>query len=173
MSQKLLTLALGFVVTVTLCGCVGNDAGTASPGSEDDHSSRVHEGEQTDVHPTEGPHGGDLIELGDEAYHAELSHDEQSHAVVVHILDAAGKNDVPIDQSEIVLQIFKDGEFVEYTLKAAGAALPVAEFSLIDENLCNLMHAEDLRGRLNVTIDGESYKGVIEHHGGEHDGHDH
>lgn len=64
-------------------------SGCADPkGSEQFTEVTVSENEQPDehahAHPTEGPHGGDLIELGNEEYHAELvhshDHDDDAHS---------------------------------------------------------------------------------------------
>ncbi len=173
MLRKLLTATLGCMAAFTLCGCSGNDAGTDTTKNGKDSAQHEHDGEDAHVHPVEGPRGGHLIELGDEAYHAEFLHDEAKHAVTVHILDAKGKQDVQIDQPEILLQIFKDGQFVTHSLKAVAGASPSSEFTLVDEDLCSLLHDEDLRGRLQVTIQGEPYTGVLAHHAGDHDEHDH
>lgn len=172
MTEQLSAATLAFVVATAFAGCAGDDMGTSSASVEDNQSTQNHEGEAT-AHPDQGPHGGHLIELGDEAFHAELLHDEATHTVVVHVLDAAGTQEVAIDQSEITLQIFKDGQFAKYALLAAGEAMPASTFSLMDQDLCELLHAEELRGRLNVTIEGESYNGVIELHADDHDECDH
>ncbi|MGM0489947.1 MAG: hypothetical protein ACQESR_24720, partial [Planctomycetota bacterium] len=108
-----------FVVTVVvaLTGCGGSSA--KAPGTVNGRQAgdgHEHGGEATPEHPVEGPHGGHLIELGNEAYHAELLHDETKDSVTVYVLDAAGTKPVAISQPEIVLQLFRDGKFVKYTL---------------------------------------------------------
>ena len=74
------TLAIMTVGIFILSGC-------AEP-SGDDQFSEVseHDNEQPDedphaghAHPSHGPHGGDLIELGNEEYHAELVHPHVHH----------------------------------------------------------------------------------------------
>ena len=79
------TLAIMAVGMFTLSGC-------AEP-SGDDQFSEVseHDNEQPDEephaghpHPSHGPHGGDLIELGNEEYHAELVHPHVHHDDVHH-----------------------------------------------------------------------------------------
>ena len=74
------TLAIMTVGMFILSGC-------AEP-SGDDQFSEVseHDNEQPDedphaghAHPSHGPHGGDLIELGNEEYHAELVHPHVHH----------------------------------------------------------------------------------------------
>lgn len=120
-------------------------------------------------HSAEGPHGGHLIVLGNEEYHVELTHDESTHTVTVYLLDTAAAESATADQSVIVLQLFQDGDFVDYTLKATDGA---SKFSVADEKLCDaLSHADEVHGRLKVTIAGKPYTGVIEHHAHAHEGH--
>ena len=47
------------------------------------------------AHPSEGPHHGTLVELGNEEFHAEVVHDDKS--VTVYVLDAGATKAVPID----------------------------------------------------------------------------
>ncbi len=176
MFPRVSLVVLAMVVVLSLNGC-GSD-------SSDTHSGQTPEGpsptaqDPGDVHPTEGPHGGHLIELGNEEYHAELLHDEQAHTVTVHLLDAAGKQPVAAGQPEIMVQLFQDRQFVSYALKAvpkAGDAADTAsEFQIVDQALCNILSHEDkVRGRLQVTIDQQPYTGTIEHESHDHEGHDH
>jgi hypothetical protein len=173
--------------TVYLVGC-GSDSSetpaqkiTGAPpplagemGDEQD----AHAGHQ---HPTEGPHGGHLIELGNEEYHAELLHDESTHKVTIHLLDGAGKELVAIAEPEITMQLFLDGRYVKFALKAIpsqerpqGAA---SKFEVVDASLCDaLCHGDQIRGRLQVTINGTPYTGTIEHSShadDDHEGHNH
>lgn len=156
----------------------------ASEASDDDHEGHDHgdhEGhdhgdEAGHAHPTEGPHGGHLIELGNEEYHAELLHDESTHTVTIHLLDGPAKQAVAVPLEEVTLQLFRDGKFVKYALKAVpgqgGAAGTASQFEIADEALCDaLCHEEEINGRLQVTIDGKPYTGTIEH--SSHEGHDH
>ncbi len=173
-------LSLGIVAALVagigVVGC-GSDSAERlgdppTPPSATEHAG--HEGEH--VHPTEGPHGGHLIELGDEQYHAELLHDEASHTVSVHILNAAGNKPVPIRQETVALQLFQDGKFVDYALKPVGepGEAGSSEFAIVSEPLTDaLLHAESVRGRLRVTIDGTEYTGVVEHAAHDHAGHTH
>jgi hypothetical protein len=61
------------------------------------------------AHPNEGPHHGDLVELGNEEYHAEVVHGEAG-SVTVYILDSAAKVAVPIEAAELMINISHDGE---------------------------------------------------------------
>ena len=172
------------VASVTL-GC-GSDPTEESPtqieGSPPPLATDV--GDNADAahqHPTEGPHGGHLIELGNEEYHAEMLHDEKTHTVTVYLLDGPAKETVSISLAEITLQLFQDGEFVKYGLKAVpgqeDAAGSASRFEIVDASLCDaLSHDGETRGRLQVTIDGKPFTGTIDHHGHEdpgHEGHKH
>ncbi|HIQ22274.1 MAG TPA: hypothetical protein EYH34_13700, partial [Planctomycetes bacterium] len=176
-------IAVTLYTTLAGCGSAGpspEQTDSASPpareaAGHDDHQGHAHAGDPDHAHPTEGPHGGRLIELGAEEYHAELLHDEETHRVTIHLLDAAGKEPVAVPSAEITLQLLRNGQFASYTLAASpdqgdpeGAA---SRFETVDTALCDaLCHDEELRGRLQVTISGKAYTGTIEHKG--HEGHE-
>ena len=141
-----------------------------------DHEGHDHSDGTCDAHPTEGPHGGHLIELGNEEYHAELLHDESTHRVTIHLLDGAGKEPVAAPLQEITMQLLRDGQFVQYTLTAVPSqgGDGASQFEVVDESLCDaLCHEDELKGRLQVTLNGQPYTGTIDHTGHEeHEGHD-
>jgi hypothetical protein len=167
-----LCLTAGLAVSLSLVGC-GSQA-TPTPKPKPSSSPGDHPGEAAHVHPAVAPHGGHLVELDNGQYHAELVHDYDAHRVTVHLLDSAAQQPVPASQPEIVLQVFGDGQFVKYVLKAAPgegeAAGKASRFEIVDEELCKAVaHDEDFRGRLRVTIDGQKQVGVIELGGHEHE----
>lgn len=68
----------------TLSGCADpSSTEQFSEVSEHDSEQPDHDPYASHAHPTHGPHGGDLIELGNEEYHAELVHphvhDDDAH----------------------------------------------------------------------------------------------
>ncbi len=167
---------LGIGLCVFVFGCGPGGGGDTPNGNGPNGNGQENGGAESHAHDhsEEGPHGGHLIELGEEEYHAELLHDEATHTVTVHILDTTGKENVAIDQTGIVLQVFQGGNFETHTLAAVGGADTSSEFSIADEELCDwLLHSEELKGRVNVTIDGKDYVGMIDHHGHDHTGHAH
>jgi hypothetical protein len=174
MFDKLMVGVMGVAFAAFVLGCgTDRDAGNPSHDHPADQA-QVHSEEEAHSHAAEGPHGGHLIVLGDEQYHAELLHDEATHTVTVHLLDAAGENPVSADQPEVTLQVFQDGQFVDYTLQASASEAGASEFTLVDEALCDvLLHAEEVRGRLQVTIDGKQLTGIVEHQAHDHEGHEH
>lgn len=151
--------------------------------SSSDHNAivaeRHHEGDGHDhsmgEHSHIGPHDGHLIELGsDEAFHAELVHDDTTHRVTIFILDGKAKNNVPIPQPELAVNIVKGGSPKQFKLAAVSQANELRDmascFQLESEELCSALDATDCKGRLAVNINGKQYIGEIEHH--DHEDHD-
>ena len=128
------------------------------------------------AHPTEGPHHGDLIELGNEEYHAELLHDEQS--VTIYILNGSADAQVPIDATEITINTKHGGQPEQFKLAASpDQDDPAGMSSRFVSNNADLVAHIDEEGaehRLVLTINGKSYRGEIAHdHDHGHDGHNH
>ena len=123
-------------------------------------------------HPTEGPHNGDLIELGEEDYHAELVHEEQG--VTIFVLDAAAKTLVPIEAPDIRLNVVHDGRPEQFTLQATPDATdPVgrsSRFRSTDAELAATLNSAGTKATLVLTINGTSFRGEVLH---DHDGHEH
>jgi hypothetical protein len=141
------------------------------PPPADDHSD--HSG-----HSHEGPHHGHVIELGNEEYHAELTHDDATDLVAIYILDGEAKRAVPIEAKEVVINLVIDGQPQQFTLPAA----PLEDepegqssrFQLISQQLCDGWDAPKSTGRLNVTIAGKPYVGQFKgDHGPGAPSHDH
>ncbi len=176
MFSKVSLVAFAALLILSLNGCGAESTHTHSGQAPESPSPTAQD--PGHAHPSEGPHGGHLIELGNEEYHAELLHDEQTHTVTVHLLDAAGKQPVSVPQMEITMQLFQDGEFVSYALKAVpaegDATGAASEFQIVDDALCDELSGQhELRGRLQVTIDQQPYTGTIEHGSHGHEGHEH
>jgi hypothetical protein len=127
-------------------------------------------------HAEKGPHGGGLIELGEEEYHAEIVVDHDAHAVSLFVLGKDAKTAEPIAAPEV--KITPEGK-TELVLKAVpqpgepeGKA---SKFELVSDDVVHdLLHAGFLHGELRITIADKPYIGHIDYHmdGGDHD-HDH
>lgn len=176
-SLRVLCLPVAGLAAVCLAGC--SEPGTgASPvitdGPTDTGSHAEH------AHPSVGPHHGDLIELGNEEFHAEVVHGEGG-SVSVYVLDSGAMNAVPIDAPELTINITHDGNAEQFKLLAdRDAADPEGKssrFSLTDEELATDLDSHDAVARLVVMINGKSFSGKIEHvHDADHkhdDGHKH
>jgi hypothetical protein len=127
------------------------------------------------THPSHGPHGGNLIELGDEEYHAEFVHDEKTCNVMLYILDSSAKNSVAIDATEIVINLKHDGKPEQHKLaaepQAADSPGKSSRFtSRKNDDLCHAIDEDGADAKLHVTIAGKPFTGSIQH---DHEGHDH
>jgi len=131
---------------------------------EDDHGHN---------HPSEGPHHGSLIELGKEAYHAEVVHDEKNGSVTIYILDSAATKSVPIKAESVLINAKHDGKGQQFTLAAAPEANDpkgqASRFSTQDKAVGELLEEHDVEAQLVLEIDGKSYRGDIPAHDHDHD----
>jgi hypothetical protein len=165
--MRVLRLSLLTVASIAMlanCGCGGSSKSNAGKVAEQKHEH---------AHPENGPHGGQLIELGNEEFHAELTHDEATDEITVYLLDAEAKQSVPVAETELVLNLYAAGKPQQFKLLAQPQAIDApgqsSRFSATDEALHEAMEAEGSKGQLNVTIGGKAYSGEIARH--EHDGH--
>lgn len=124
-------------------------------------------------HPTEGPHGGGLIELGNEEYHAELVHDEATGRVTIYLLDSAAKSAAMTEAAELKVNLSHEGQaeqFVLFSNPQAGDALGTASrFDSTDPELAEELDHEGVKAQLVVMVGGKQFRGEIHH---EHDGHE-
>lgn len=160
-----------------LVGCSDADTSSTTTISGPPPAMDSHEGHD---HPSEGPHHGDLVELGNEEFHAEVVHGEAG-SVTVYILDSAAKVAVPIDATELTINVSHDGKAEQFKLAAeredSDPEGKSSRFTIKDEELASDLDSHDATAKLVVSINGKSYSGKIEHqHEGEHahdDGHKH
>ena len=83
-----------------------------------------HSGEsaaEEDHHHHDGVHGGQVIELGSENYHAELIHDDATHKVGVYFLDSSAKAAAPVDAKSVTVNVAVDGQpSIRHELRESG-----------------------------------------------------
>ncbi|MCO6435964.1 MAG: hypothetical protein J5J06_02625 [Phycisphaerae bacterium] len=167
-----MTVAGGLLMALTVAaGCNQNASGPAVPPV---NGGEGHADHAEHAHATVGPHGGDLIELGNEEYHAELLHDERAGTVTIYILDAHAKAAVPIDATELTINLKHDGQAEQFKLAASpDAGDPPGEssrFTSSDAELGEDLEHEGAEPQLVVTINGKQYRGKIEHGDHGHEG---
>lgn len=145
-----------------LAGCSGNGTTTSSSGGK----------QAAHGHPDKGPHGGDLIELGDEKYHVEMIHDDEARKVTFYILDGTAKKTVAIDAPELNISLKHEGKMKPFKVPAVRDAGD-PRFESKDEGLVAGLDHEDADPQLVVMIDNKQYTAEIKHeHGSEgHAGH--
>lgn len=175
--RVLVVLLMSSVLASVACDEGAVPAGKASP---DDHGDHVHaEGEEhvhdEHAHPTEGPHHGTLVELGNENYHAEVVHDDEAGTLMVYLLDSAAKNAVFSEASEIVINIKKGDQPLQFKLgglkKDGQPEGKFSDYSLVEPELLKALHDKASTAKLSITIDGKPYNGEISHE--DHASHDH
>jgi hypothetical protein len=160
--------AQSVLVVMCLSGLYGCGKGQAPGGGS---ATADHEHSHDEV----GPHNGHIIELDAPGYHAELTHDDAEHRVGVYILDGSAKAVAPIEAKSVTIRVSAADQPSEYELPAvAEAGEPdgkASYFEVVSEPLCKVVcgEEEDAQARLNVTIDGKPYVGIIEIDTHDHD----
>lgn len=152
--KTILFASLGFLAVAALgCGPATKPLAPAPP-------KEVHN------HPEHGPHGGELIELGKEEYHAELVHDEATKKVTIYLLDHEAKKAVAIEAGEVAFNLIPSGQPPkQFKLPAvreeSDPAGKSSRFELTEADLCDTWCTKGTKARLNVTIDGTPFSGEI------------
>ncbi|OYP31080.1 hypothetical protein CGZ80_22015 [Rhodopirellula sp. MGV] len=128
---------------------------------------------EMEMHPEHGPHGGELIELGKEAYHIEFVHSDAG--VTMYTLDGTATEPVSIPAETLTVSLKLEGKVKSFDL--AAVASPAEEsgkasaFASADPDLSDWMD-RGAEGVIVVNIDGKSFTGNLSHDHG-HEGHDH
>ena len=150
------------VVVLSIAGCTRQTQTTGPESSPSSPTVDVHAGH---AHPSEGPHHGDLIELGNDEFHAELVHDDQS--VTIYILNGAADKQVPIEATVIMINAKYDGQPKQFQLGASPDQNdPVGKSSRFvsnDADLAGHIDEDGAEHKLVLTIDGKSYRGELAH----------
>jgi len=158
--QTILTLMLAAAVALWVGGCnrSANHSETPKGGESGEHDHEHHH---------HGPHNGHMMEIGEEEYHAEWTHDE-SGKVTFYILDSEAKKDVPVSADEIVIDV-KIGDKEPATFKLA-AVDPMdgksSTFETINKQLLGVLEAlsPGVKATLHVNINGKQFDTPIKEH---------
>jgi hypothetical protein len=165
-------LAVGAVAGLLAAGCDGSksDFKTAkelntgkAAGGHDDHDHGA------------GPHGGAIVELGADEYHAEVVVDTKSHALRVYLLGPDAKTATPVAATEVTIKT-EDNQSLSLKAKPqdGDVAGKASLFELADEKAVDdLAKAGYLHGSLQMEIDGKPFRGDVDAHfdGSSHDDH--
>lgn len=171
-------LALTAVFALVLTGCT--DGSSEFTEVSHDEPEVGHEDHSGHGHGAHGPNGGDIVEVGNEEFHAEVVVDEAEHRIDVFILGSDAKTAKPIAASEISIN-FKHGDEVEEFKLAASALDGEAEgqaskFTITDEELFEELHEHPEGATLNFSDGDQALTGTVKHshdHGHGHGDHDH
>jgi hypothetical protein len=116
-----------------------------------------------------GPHGGHLVELGEEEYHAEVVFDAKTAGLTIYILDSTAKKAAPIDAKDVSLKLAIDGKNEPFKLPAVpDTGDPKGKSSRFElagnaDVKAHIKDEEDLKGAVSVMIGDKSYSGDIKH----------
>lgn len=168
-SQHLCTLT---VVLGCVCGC-------ASESQIEEDATSTAKPAAVHAHASVGPHGGSLIELGNETYHGEILHDDSQ--VTIYVLNGSADQQVAIAAAEIAINGSSDGSPMQFSLAATpdegDPTNRSSRFVGSDSGLVAMLDAENAKAQLVVSIEGKSYRGAIahrhDHDGNSHDEHAH
>jgi hypothetical protein len=118
------------------------------------------------THADKGPNGGDLIELGDEEYHAELVMDEKTNLVTIYLLGSDAKKPVAIPAKDVSINLKHGGKPGQFKLKALALKTDPpglsSRFSLKDDELVHDLNHKNNDARLSVKVNGKPYTAKIE-----------
>lgn len=155
---------LGLSAIVGFSGCGGGEKKpeAGKPASHTDEHA----------HPSKGPHGGQLVELGKEEYHVEMLHDDAAGVVTFYVLDGEAKKAVPIPATELVINLKHDGKPEQFKVAAkTDAGDPAGQssrFVSTDKELAEDLDHEWADAELVLTIDNKPFRGKLAHdHAGE------
>jgi len=168
-------LALAAVACLWMAGCAEKDTQSdasvesSDPIVMDDMPPMMDE----HGHPEHGPHGGELVELGKEAFHIEIMHG--TGAVALYVLDGSATKPVAIQADKLTVSLKHDGKVKSFELPADPQSDDEegksSRFTSTDAQMDESMESGD-EGVVILQIDGKSYTGRISHDH-DHEGHDH
>lgn len=164
-------IVLSTLVFAAACGRDSKNSG-GGPGSNLSVDAPPPPTVEIHDHPSEGPHHGTLVELGKEEYHAEVVHSKDT--VTIYILDGQAKSAVPIDATEVTVNVVHDGKPEQFKLAASPDAGETggksSRFTVANAELAAHIDDSAAAPKLSLTIAGKPYRGEIKH---DHDGHAH
>jgi hypothetical protein len=134
------------VAALAILGACGDDE------DRHDHGNEVIGG---GGHDKLGPHGGDLIELGDHVAHLEVVHDSEAGTLTLHVLDAGMKPTSLTTAPVLSLPTTAGPLQLVATVSGSGSS----EWVFSDQTL----KAEPDGARLRVVLGGVTYTPEVPH----------
>lgn len=154
-----------------LAGCGGDQGGDyrtfnkekdKAPDAEHGHAHSHDHGHE------QGPHKGQLIELGEEEYHAEVIFEEEAEKVVLYLLGPDAKAAVAIEAKELSLELPGKDAAVKFALVAAplegDGEGKSSRFEIKSPELYEAFHHNPkTAGKFQVNLGGKDFTGEIKH----------
>ncbi len=154
-----MSVVLGLVL---VAGCSADTGAAVADAPPADHGH-----DHGSAHSHVGPRGGTLIDLGNDAYHAELVRDADAGQFKVFLLDANATQAAPIDAASLTINLRHHDANEQFEIAAEALADdPEGKSSCFVSSEEELIHALDhdhAQGSLVVMIDGKQYRGEFGH----------
>ncbi|MCX7392745.1 MAG: hypothetical protein NTW75_01315 [Planctomycetales bacterium] len=156
-------------------GCGGTDSGY-KPASEIKKAPADHA--HAHDHSAKGPHGGSLVELGDEEFHAEVVLDADQHTLRVFVLGKDAKTPQGTVAQEVAVASHGKNPWMLKPVPQEGVGEgKTSLFEIVDESIVHeILDAKLLHADLKIQIDDKPYTGHIDMHieqaHSEHTGHE-
>jgi hypothetical protein len=110
------------------------------------------------------PHGGEILELGEEDAHLEMVHDGAAGTLTVYVLDKDVKTPIAIAAPTVTVRTKDGNKEVPATAVNAGADGNADTWKMTHDAL----KSDPLDGRIRVTIRGKPYQVPLEPEGHAH-----
>lgn len=152
-------LILNVIGLLAVCGCGGGTPTTVDQSDQGYDAAHDHHGHAHHAHGAGGPHGGNIIELGDEEYHVEWVHNDETGVLTLYVLDSEMREEVPIEASEIRIRRILDDVETSVALPAFGDEAKSARFEVADKELIEAlkMAGKGVDAHLSVEIQGKQF----------------
>jgi hypothetical protein len=125
-------------------------------------------------HPAHGPHDGELLEVGNHEYHAEVVLDESKKQMMIYLLDKEVKSYVALDSPFLAVNLVIGGKPVQIKLKPIPQDTDAKGYSscfgVVSPELMDGLHTTKSDPKLALRIRNKSYSIRIRH---DHVGHQH
>jgi hypothetical protein len=151
----------------SLAGCGGTSqeykpAAQVSTPPEEAHHGHEH---------ARGPHGGSLIELGEDEFHAELVVDGKSHALRIYLLGPDGTSPAGVAAEAVAIALSESQSLTLQPQEGTPDAYQVVDEKAVHE----IVEDGFLHATLTVKLGEKTYSAELDIHFDEddHAGHDH
>lgn len=168
-------LTMGLLAALTVGAGCGNEGDYKTSGQVSQEKGAAPAEDAHHHDHAKGPHGGAIIELGEEEHHAELVVDHDLHLVQLFLLGPDAKTPSLTKATEVKLAL---GALGDHVLKAAPlegeADGNTSRFQLDNEDVVHkLLDAPEVEGSLEVTVGEKPFVGKVHAHFNEEHDHDH
>ena len=113
-------------------------------------------GKHVHAQAIKAPHGGEVLELDTDEYHAELRLNEKTHLITIYVLDGKAKQEVPISAPYLVVNVSSGDGTTEFRLvpiyREAKREGPTPFFAIKSDSLMKLLHTAGVNPQLTINM---------------------